>query len=146
MALPLELEEFNKKINTEQKKKKKKLVYSLPAGHLPSEQEFWTEVQNQIYRKFSEIFGHSLSNLSGQVCLKVLFDVVVECLGEGLVTVAVHFPNKDDTVRFPIRSLVAVVTVLEATSAKRYHHVVSEAPHLFPVLRAEQAVLSPTEL
>lgn len=53
---------------------------------------------------------------------------------------------RTNMIRFPIRFLVAVVTALGATSAKSYHRVVSEVPHLLPVLRAEQAVLPPTEL
>lgn len=47
---------------------------------------------------------------------------------------------------FPIKFLVTVVTILEAASANCSHTVVSEAPHLFPILRAEQTVLSHTEL
>lgn len=48
--------------------------------------------------------------------------------------------------RFLIKFQVAVVTILEATSANCYHTVGSEVPHLFPILGAEQTMPSPTEL
>lgn len=35
-----------------------------------------------------------------------------------------------------------MVTILEEPSANCYHTVVSEVPHLFPILRAEQTTLS----
>lgn len=54
--------------------------------------------------------------------------------------------SKHDTMHFPIKFLVTVVTILEAASANCSHTVVSEAPHLFPILGAEHAMLSRTEL
>lgn len=47
---------------------------------------------------------------------------------------------------FTIPLLVAVVTILEEPSANCYHTVVSEVPHLFPILRTEQTALPLTEL
>lgn len=54
MALPLKLEMFNKKLNTEPKKKE---FYSLPERHLPSEQEFWTEVQRDLRKVVGDIWS-----------------------------------------------------------------------------------------
>lgn len=51
--------------------------------------------------------------------------------------------SKYDTMHFPIKFLVPVVTISEAASANCYHTVVSEVPHLFPILRVEQTMLSP---
>lgn len=55
MALPLKLEGFNKKLNTEPKKKE--LFYSLPERHLPSEQEFWTEVRRDLQKVVGDIWS-----------------------------------------------------------------------------------------